>query len=83
MLVLTRKTGERVHIGTSVVITVVAIDRGRVQPATPAAVDSRGPNRSRAHSLTAIFGPIFFRSSPTVRTTAFAGWRRGGAHGPQ
>jgi len=31
MLVLTRKTGERVHIGASVVVTVVAIDKGRVR----------------------------------------------------
>ncbi len=31
MLVLSRKAGERVHIGASVVVTVVAIHNGRVR----------------------------------------------------
>jgi carbon storage regulator len=31
MLVLSRKAGERVHIGASVVVTVLAIHEGRVR----------------------------------------------------
>lgn len=31
MLVLTRKVGERVHIGDNIVVTVTDIDRGRVR----------------------------------------------------
>jgi carbon storage regulator len=31
MLVLTRKSGERIHIGDSIVVTVLAIQSGRVR----------------------------------------------------
>lgn len=31
MLVLTRKTGEQIYIGEDVVVTVVAVDGGRVR----------------------------------------------------
>lgn len=31
MLVLSRKLGERIHIGDDICITVVAIDRGKVR----------------------------------------------------
>lgn len=31
MLVLSRKTGEKIHIGTDIVITVVSVDRGQVR----------------------------------------------------
>lgn len=31
MLVLSRKRGERIHIGADIVITVVDIDRGKVR----------------------------------------------------
>lgn len=31
MLVLTRKIGEKIHIGDNVILTVVEIDRGKVR----------------------------------------------------
>lgn len=31
MLTLTRKAGERIHVGPDIVITVVEIDRGKVR----------------------------------------------------
>ena len=31
MLVLSRRTGEKIHIGTDIVITVVSVDRGQVR----------------------------------------------------
>lgn len=31
MLVLSRKLGEKIHIGSSVVITVIDIDRGKIR----------------------------------------------------
>jgi carbon storage regulator len=57
MLVLTRKTGERVRIGTSVVVTVVAIDQGRVRLAFDApahvAIDREEVRRRRQPSIPA------------------------------
>jgi carbon storage regulator len=39
MLILSRKTGERVHIGASVVLTVVEAGHGRVRLAFDAPAD--------------------------------------------